>query len=154
VSLLSLQADSAADAAELLSLAISVASQHPDDAEIQSAAAGPVALLSDIARAGEELVDANFQAGLEILRRCLTRYPGHPTLLALQTEAERGQKLRAVNDVHRRAAAEPDLRQRTQILEEALREYRDDATLAEELRLTRNKLALIESIVERARSSE
>jgi serine/threonine-protein kinase len=154
VSLLSLEAKNAADAAGLLSLAINVASQHPDDEEIQSVAAGPIALLSDIARASEELVDANFQASLEISRRCLEQYPGHPALVALQTEGESGQKRRALNDVHRRAAAEPDLRERTLMLEEALREYPDDSALAEELRLTRNKLALIESIVERARSSE
>jgi serine/threonine-protein kinase len=154
VRLLSLQAGGASDPAELLSMAVNIASQHPDDVEIQSAAAEPIALLSDIGRARKELVDGNFPAALEICARHLTSYPEHVPLQELRQEAVRGQRRYALDDVHRRAAAEPDLPRRVLILEEATKEYPGETAIADELRLTRNRLGLIDSIVERARSCE
>jgi predicted Zn-dependent protease len=154
IKLLSLRAAAEADPAELLARAITIASQHTDDVEIQSAAAEPIVLLSDLARARQELVDGNYPSALEICRRHLVSYPDHAAFLELQSEAERGQRRCALDEAHRQAAAEPNLRKRTLILEAALREFPGDAALADELRLTRNKLALIDSLVERARFYE
>jgi serine/threonine-protein kinase len=151
---LSLQVAGAAKAAELLSRAVQIASQLANEVEVQTAAAEPIALLSDIGRARQELVHGNFVACLEISRRYLTQYPDHPAFRALQSEAEFAERRSAIAEVHRRAAAEPNLRKRTLILEEAIREFADEVALAEELQLNRNKLALIDSIVERARLCE
>jgi tetratricopeptide (TPR) repeat protein len=56
--------------------------------------------------------------------------------------------------MRRRVTTEPDLQKRSRILEEGLKQYPREASIVDELRFTRNKLALIDSIVEKARACE
>jgi hypothetical protein len=144
----------ATEGAELLALAMRIAGEHPQDEQIQSIAAEPIALLSDIKRARQLLADGKYQAVLEICRRHLAQHSNHQTFLEFQREAERGQRRSFLAELQRRAAAETDLKKRVRLLERGLEHYPDEAGLAEELRFTRNKLALGDSIVEEARACE
>ena len=72
----------------------------------------------------------------------------------LQQKALVGRKLAYLEELQRRSAAEPDLRKRALILEEGLQRYPGEAAIADELRFTRNKLGLADSIVEKARACE
>ncbi len=141
-------------AAELLSLAASIASEYAGDQEIQSIAAEPVGILSDIARARQHLAEGGFETVLEICARRLAQYAGHTVFAELQREAEQRRKLAWLEEVQRRAASEADLRERSRILERGLNQYPEEAALKHELEFTRNKLALIDSIVEQARAHE
>ena len=72
----------------------------------------------------------------------------------LKREAETRRETGLSGRIARRAAAEPDLRQRARIFEEGLKQYPGEAAIDDELRFTRNKLALVDSIVEKARACE
>jgi serine/threonine-protein kinase len=140
--------------AKLLSAAISIVSQYPDDQEMQSAAAAPIALLSDIGRARQEMVGANFREALEICERYLAQHPDQVVFTEFKREVERAQRRAGINEVLSRASAEPDLQKRAQILGDGLKDYPDETAIFDELRLTRNQLKLIDSIVEKARACE
>jgi len=141
-------------AAELLSLAVSLSSEYSQDQEIQSAAAEPIAILSDIGRARQQLAEGNYSAVLEICQRRLAHYSDHPAFGEFLRDAQQGQRRSWLEEIERRAAAEPDLEERCRIFEHGLGQFPDESTLADELRFTRNKLAFVESIVEEARVRE
>jgi tetratricopeptide (TPR) repeat protein len=69
VRLLALQESGASETAELLSMAVSVASEYARDEEVQSIAAGIVGLLSDVGRARQLMNEGNFRGALEICER-------------------------------------------------------------------------------------
>jgi len=149
-----LQQSGTREAAELVALASRITSEYPQDQEIQSIAAAPIALLSDLLRAGQLLADGNFQVVLEICRRRLEQYPRQPAFLEFQREAEYGQKRAQIQELQRCAAAEPDLARRCRILEQALKQHPNEGVIADELHFTGNKLALVNSIVDEARARE
>jgi predicted Ser/Thr protein kinase len=148
------QLSHASGAIELLSLAKSIASEYAGDPKIQSIAAEPVGILSDIARARQQLAEGGFEAILEICARRLVQHAGHAVFAELQREAEQRRKLAWLEEVQRRAASEVDLRERSRILERALNQSPNETVLQHELEFTRNKLALIDSIVDQARAHE
>jgi serine/threonine-protein kinase len=139
---------------ETLALVSSISSEYPRDQEIQSIGAELIALLSDIGRARRLVRDGKFQAALEVCTRRLTQNPNHAAFLELKREAERGQRQTWLRDLESRAASEPDLNKRARILEKGLEQYPNETTIADELRITRNKLALVESIIEKAHACE
>ena len=110
--------------------------------------------LSDVERAAKNVQQRNFPAAIEICANYLTRFPDHLLFGEFKREAELGQKLAYVEELQRRAAAETDLQKRAKILEEGLKRHPDEKTFADELRFTRNKLALVDSIVKKARAHE
>ena len=146
--------ESSSEAAELLSMTVSVAAEYPHDAEVQSIAAAPISMLSDVGRARQHMTEGNFRAVLEICERHLAQYPNHVAFGELTREAERGQRRAGLEELQRRAAAEPDLQERARVFEEGLTQYPGEAAIDDELRFTRNKLALVDSIVEKARACE
>ena len=90
-------------------MAVSVAAEYPHDEEVQSIAAGPIGMLSDVGRARQHMTEGNFRAVLEICERHLAQYPNHVAFGELKREAERGQRRACLEELRRRAAAEPDL---------------------------------------------
>jgi hypothetical protein len=139
---------------ELLSLAKSIASEYAGDPKIQSIAAEPVDILSDIARARQQLAEGGFESVLEICARRLAQYAGHMVFVELQRETEQRRKLAWLEEVQQRAASAADLRERSRILERGLKQSPNETALRHQLEFTRNKLALIDSIVEQARAHE
>jgi hypothetical protein len=139
---------------EMLALVSSISSEYPRDQEIQPIAAELAALLADIGRARKLVRDGKFQAVLEICAHRLIQNPNHAAFLELKHEAERGQRQAWLRDVESRAASEPDLNKRARILEKGLEQYPNETTIADELRIARNKLALVESIIEKAHAYE
>jgi serine/threonine-protein kinase len=154
IKLVALQESRSSETAELLSRATGIASHFPHDEEIQSTAAEPIGILSDVGRARQHLADRNFQAVLETCERRLAQHPGHVVFDQYKREAERGLRRAGLEELHHRAAAEGDLRERARILELGAKQYPDETGIADQLRFTWNKLALIDSIVERARACE
>ena len=154
VKLLALQESGTSETAELLSMAVTVAAEYPRDEEVQAAAAGPISMLSDVGRARQHMTESNFRAVLQICERHLAQYPNHVAFGELRCEAERGRRRAGLEELQRRAATEPDLQQRARIFEEGLKQYPGEAAIGDELRFTRNKLALVDSIVEKARACE
>jgi len=146
--------ESSSEAAELLSMTVSVAAEHPHDEEVQSIAAGPISMLSDVGRARQQMTERNFRAVLGICERHLAQYPNHVAFGELAREAERGQRRAGLEELQHRAAAEPDLQARARIFEAGLTQYPGETAIDDELRFTRNKLALVDSIVEKARACE
>jgi hypothetical protein len=148
------QLSHASGAVELLSLVKSIASEYAGDPKIQSIAAEPIGVLSDMARARQQIAEGGFESALDICARRLAQYAGHSVFTQLQREAEQRRKLAWLQEVQRRAASEEDLRERSRILERGLSQFPTESALQHELEFTRNKLALIDSIVEQARAHE
>ncbi len=140
--------------ADLLAVATAIAADHPRDQEIQSASGEPIRLLTAIGLARQHLSSGNFAAALDVCRLSLERYPGHPAFCEFQRESERGQRRTYLMELHRRAAATPDLRERAKLFEAGLARHPDDTGLADQLEFTRSKLALIDNILEQARIHE
>jgi hypothetical protein len=140
--------------ADLLAVATAIAADHPRDQEIQSAAGEPIRVLTAIGLARQHLLNGDFAATLDVCRSSLERYPGHPAFCEFQRESERGQKRAHLMELHRRAAATPDLRERAKLFEAGLARYPDETGLADQLQFTRSKLALIDNILEQARAHE
>ena len=148
------RADGSGRLAELRGVAERILAQYPGDDEIRSAAARPLRHLSDIESAANALRERNFDAALQVCGQYLALYPEHVRFRALQTDAERGRRAADLEGIRRRAEREADLAARAAILEEALGRYPDEAWIARELRLTRNKLDLAQSIIAQARAHE
>ena len=151
---LAMQESGTPASADLLALAAAIASDHPNDNEIQAAAAEPVKLLTDIGRARQHLTDGNFASALDLCRAAMEQYPQHPAFVEFRRDAERGQRRAFIAELHRRAGAEADLHERARMFERGLELYPDEISIADQLRFTRNKLALVDGIVEQARVLE
>jgi len=154
IRLASLRVSEASEAARLLSFATGIAAEYTGDRPVLQAAAEPIGLLSDYGRARGEVDQRRFSGAIQICERRLTQHPGHPAFAGLKSEAERGLRRAKVVECQQKAAAEPDLQKRRTLLEAALGQYAGEEAIEDELRITRNKLALIESIAERARRCE
>jgi eukaryotic-like serine/threonine-protein kinase len=148
------KARTAAEASELLARANRIAGKYPGDQEIQTAAADPIRHLSDIERAHQQAADRSFDAAIETCERYLARYPDHVLFGELQRKSELGRKVAYLEALRLRADAEPDLAKRAAILEGGLQRYPGEPGLADELRFIRNKLGLVDSILETARGCE
>ncbi|HLJ48089.1 MAG TPA: protein kinase [Bryobacteraceae bacterium] len=148
------RAEGSGKLAEFRSAAERIVSQYPGDEEIRSAAAQPLRHLSDIERAGNAVRERNFAAALEICRQYLTLYPEHVCFRALEADAERGRRAGELEEISRSVERETDLGSRAATLEKAFGQYPDDAWIANELRLTRNKLELVQSMVSQAKAHE
>ena len=125
----SLGISDSAEPARLLTMALTIASQHPGDEEIQGAAARPIALLSDITQARTELVQCNFQAVLDICERYLAQHPNHVAFGELKRDVQRARRRARVTEYQLQAAAEPDLSKRAAILQAILQQYPDEAAI-------------------------
>jgi eukaryotic-like serine/threonine-protein kinase len=139
---------------ELGGIAQTISGHYPGDKEMAAAAARTNAHLADIQEAGNALSQRDFGAALEICRRYLAQYPKHYTFLGIQKDAERGRKVLDLEEIRAHAESEPDLAKRAGILEAALARYPDEAWLSSDLRFTRNKLEMADTIVSAARAHE
>ena len=141
-------------ASRLLSSAKSILEQYAADAELSGLASSVIEHLSAIEKARRELAACNFQAVALLCRAWLSKYPDHAVFATLQKDADQRQKLAFIDDVKRRAAAEADLYKRRQIIKDALNQYPGEKSLEDNLRFTRNRIDLVESIAEDARVQE
>ena len=148
------KAQSADEISELLARAREIGRKYSSDQEVQSSAAEPIRHLSDIERAHQEVADGAFDSALGICAPYLARFPDHTLFGELKRKAELGRKGAHLEALRQSAAAEPDLAKRALILEEGLQRYPGEAAIADELRFIRKKLALADSIVEKARAAE
>ena len=139
---------------ELRAEAERIAAAHPRDEEIRSAAAAPIAHVTDIERAKGALLQRDFETALQVCRQYLARFPEHATFSPLEKTAEQGRRAAELEEIRRRADAEPGLSRRAGLLEEALLRFPGEASLQSELQFTRNKLGLAESIVAAAQAHE
>ena len=83
-----------------------IALLYPGDGEVQSAAAGPIALLSDIGRAGREMLERNFQTVLDICDHYLAQYPDHVVFGELERGGGAGSRAWIRSEGQARAASE------------------------------------------------
>jgi eukaryotic-like serine/threonine-protein kinase len=148
------RASGAARTAEVLELARRTVASHPGDTEVAAAGNALIAHLQDIENARGELGKEHFAAALEISNRNLAIRPGHAVFTQLKEEAERGQKAAYLAGLQHRAGEQADLAARVRMLQEGLERYPEEPWISGELRLTANKLSLVESILEKARAAE
>ena len=144
----------AAQVAELLDRARRTVARHPGDPEIETTGGEAIQHLADIENAAGAIARKDFAAALEICARRLARQPDHHIFRELQEEAERGQKRAYLADLERRVSGEADLAERARVLQEGAGRYPDEQWIAAHLRLTLNKLSLLDSAIEKARACE
>jgi eukaryotic-like serine/threonine-protein kinase len=109
------------------------------------------------AEARKHLDDQNFAKALDICDQFLTKFPGHALFQALKFDVEERQRQRLssfVAEVDRRVEAEADLELKENILEEALVQFPGEPHFESALKLIRNRLSLVNSIVSKARFHE
>lgn len=109
------------------------------------------------AEARKHLEGKNFQAALSICSAQIEKYPGNALFQALNFDIEEQQRQtisERIAETDRQVEAEPDLRRRVSILEEAVRANPGEAHFEQALRRAREKSNLVDSIVARARSAE
>ena len=109
------------------------------------------------AEARKHLDDQNFAKALAICDQFLSKFPGHALFQALKFDVEERQRQRLsslVAEVDRRVEAEPDLERKENILEEALVQFPQEPHFESALKLIRNRLSLVNSIVSKARFHE
>jgi len=114
-------------------------------------------LKNSYAEARTLLADHNFAQALAIANECLTKYPGHALFQALKfdIEEQQRQELSArIAGIDRELDAEPDLDRRVHILEQAMSAYPGEPHFERQLRPTREKRDLVNSIVAKARYHE
>ena len=109
------------------------------------------------AEARKHLEDQNFAKALAICDQFLSKFPGHALFQALKFDVEERQRQRLssfVAEVDRRVEAQPDLEQKVNILEDALTQFPEEPHFESSLKLIRNRLSLVNSIVSKARYHE
>ncbi|MGO9240768.1 MAG: protein kinase domain-containing protein [Bryobacteraceae bacterium] len=109
------------------------------------------------ADAQRHLGQGNFQAALSICKAQVDKYPGNALFQALQFDIEEQQRqafAERIVDTDREVEAEPDLRRRVSILDEAVRANPGEAHFEQALKRAREKSDQVDSIVARARSAE
>ena len=109
------------------------------------------------ADAQRHLGQRNFQAALSICKAQIDKYPGNALFQALQFDIEEQQRqafAERIVDTDREVEAEPDLRRRVSILDEAVRANPGEAHFEQALKRAREKSDQVDSIVARARSAE
>ena len=109
------------------------------------------------AEARKHLEDQNFGKALAICDQYLSKFPGHALFQALKFDVEERQRQRLssfVAEVDRQVEAEPDLERKVNILEEALTQFPHEPHFESSLKLIRNRLSLVNSIVSKARYHE
>lgn len=109
------------------------------------------------AEARKHLDDQNFSKALAICDQFLIKFPGHALFQALKFDVEERQRQRLssfVAEVDRRVEAEADLELKVNILEEALVQFPGEPHFESALKLIRNRLSLVNSIVSKARFHE
>ena len=109
------------------------------------------------AEARKHLDGQNFAKALAICDQFLSKFPGHALFQALKFDVEERQRQRLssfVAEVDRRVEAEADLERKENILEEALLEFPQEPHFESSLKLIRNRLSLVNSIVSKARFHE
>ncbi len=114
-------------------------------------------LMSSFQEARKHSENKNFAPALEICRGYLERYPDHALFRSLLFDVEDRQRQEMsafVARVDREVNAEADLNQKLRILEEALRQCKDEPHFQRALETIRKKREFVESIVSRARLHE
>ncbi len=113
--------------------------------------------VSTYEKANSAFLDDDVKQCLAACERGLGRFPDRRLFLALKTRAEGRQAAKAAEYLERteqKLTAERDLEKRVQILEEAAREYPEEAHFQEELALVRNEQNLVAAIADRAQKYE
>jgi serine/threonine-protein kinase len=114
-------------------------------------------LKNSYAEARKHLADRNFAQALAIANEFLARYPGHALFQSLKfdIEEQQRQELSArIAAIDRELDAEPDLDRRVHILEQAVAAYPGEQHFERQLRPTREKRDLVNSIAAKARYHE
>lgn len=109
------------------------------------------------AEARKHLDGKNFQAALAICAAQIEKYPGNALFQALKFDIEEQQRQtlsERIAETDRQVEAEPDLRRRVSILEEAVRANPGETHFEQALKRARDKSNLVDNIVARARSAE
>jgi serine/threonine protein kinase/cytochrome c-type biogenesis protein CcmH/NrfG len=109
------------------------------------------------AEARKHLDAQNFPKALDICDQFLAKFPGHALFQALKFDVEERKRQRLssfVAEIDRRVEAEADLERKENILEEALVEFPGEPHFESALKLIRNRLSLVNSIVSKARFHE
>jgi serine/threonine protein kinase len=109
------------------------------------------------AEARKHLEDQNFAKALAICDQFLSKFPGHALFQALKFDVEERQRQRLssfVAEVDRQVEAQADLEQKVNILEDALTQFPEEPHFESSLKLIRNRLSLVNSIVSKARYHE
>src|SRR5262249_44703623 len=115
------------------------AKPYQGDAEFESVAARALGLLAQMQDAVAMLAKRDFTALQEACAELREQYPNHVLFQRLEAEAARGARQVALQEVRRKVQNEQDLHAKAQLLEEALRQYPDEAWLQQEVRVVRGK---------------
>ena len=109
------------------------------------------------AEAKRLLADQNYARALALCQECLTRYPGQVLFAGLKVDIEEQQRQQLsgyIAEVDRAVEAEPDLQKRVNILREAMERFPEETRFQRSMRLMRDRLELVNSIVAKARHME
>ena len=139
---------------ELAGSAKALAEAYADDEEIAQVSGRTLEVLKEAEQANALLVKRDFHALLAVCARVRSRYPEHPFFKRLEDEGIRAVRQQALQEIRERVQNENDLRKKSQLLDDALRQYRDEEWLQREAQFARGKLGLVNSIVEKARAAE
>ncbi|MCU1295071.1 MAG: serine/threonine protein kinase, partial [Bryobacterales bacterium] len=145
------------DLRELVQRAQFIADRHTGDADFAPALEEISEQAGAFNQAAAALAGVDIRQCLELCEAMLARIPEHRLFLGLRIQAEVRDRQKAaefLDSVERQLAAEPDLTQRAQILEAAVRHYPEEAYYQEELRLVRGKQDLVNTIAHRAQILE
>jgi serine/threonine-protein kinase len=126
---------------------------YADDAEMEAAATRTLDLLGRMQDASALLARREFAALRTACQGLRAEYPEHTLFQRLEVEAARGLRQAAVQELRQTLQNEPDLEAKGKLLDEALPLYPDEAWLEQEARVVRGKLALVGTIVEKARAA-
>ena len=131
-----------------------IVAQYPNDADILAAAAPGITHLTAIQNAERELISGNFEAVLTICTPYLQEDARHVIFSALKADAESRRRIAYIKKVREQIGKQSSLEDRIRLLEEVLPRYPSETWAADELRLNRNRLLLLNSTVEKARVAE
>jgi len=115
------------------------------------------AMRNSYAEARKCLDELNFAKALAICDEFLAKFPEQALFQALKFDIEERRRQRMssfVAEVDRRVEAEPDLERKENILQEALAQFPHEPHFEGALKLVRNRLTLVQSIVSKARAHE
>ena len=112
---------------------------------------------STLEDAQRQFSEKNFAGAMVVCQELLARYPSDGTFQALKIrieDAERQELSAYIAEVSKRLDAEPDLDRRVNIAREACERYPNETQFAQQLKLTRERRDLVNSIVAKARLYE
>src|SRR5581483_11204274 len=130
-----------------------IAKTYAGDPEVEAAAGRMLDVLAQMQDASALLSRRDFAGLQKTCERLCAQYPQHVLFQRLESEAARGLRQAAVQELRHKLQTEQDLEARSKLLDEALPLYPEEAWLQQEARAVRGKLALVNTIVEKARAA-